>query len=285
MLAALIGALVVPLENGWRIAFLIGLLPLAYVIVIRRAIPESPRFLRSLGRHAEADAIALEAGITLAPETGRRASLGELFGPRFGRRTITLWGLWIAMVFSYYGIFTWMPSLLASKGFSLREALMLNLAIALFQIPGYYTAAWAVERFGRKPSLVTFLAGAAAGAFFFANAVLAPAPSVASVVIWGGVIAFFNLAAWGVTYTYTPEQYPTAIRASGAGLAAGAGRLVGAFAPTFVGAMLGAFGGSQFNVFIVFACVMLAGAVLVLVLGEETRGRSLESLGEEHLAA
>ena len=81
------------------------------------------------------------------------------------------------------------------------------------------------------------------------------------------MIAFFNLGAWGVTYTYTPEQYPTAIRASGAGLAAGAGRLVGAFAPAIVGAMLVRFG-SPYNVFVVFACVMLAGALVVLVLGD-----------------
>src|SRR5581483_9708009 len=98
------------------------------------------------------------------------------------------------------------------------------------------------------------------------------------------VIAFFNLGAWGVTYTYTPEQYPTAVRASGAGFAAGAGRLIGAFAPTLVGAMLVRFG-SPYAAFVVFAAVVLAGALVVLLLGEETRGKSLEQIGEARLAA
>ena len=284
VLAALIGALVVP-TAGWRVALLIGMAPALYVFVIRRAIPESPRFLLARGRAAEARAVAQLAGIANeAPAQTERVRLGELFAQRFRRRTVMLWALWISLVFSYYGIFTWLPSLLTAKGFTLQQALWLNLAIAVFQIPGYYAAASLVDRVGRKPTLVAFLTCAAMGSFFFAGATLAPQPSAAAVLGWGAVIAFFNLGAWGVTYTYTPEQYPTGIRASGAGLAAGAGRLVGAFAPALVGAMLVRFG-SPYAVFVVFAAVMLAGAVVVLVLGEETAGKSLEELGEARLAA
>ncbi len=284
VLAALIGALVVPLA-GWRVALLIGVLPALYVFVIRRAVPESPRYLLAQGRGAEAREVARAAGIGYeAQPSAARASLRDLFAPAFAKRTVMLWLLWIALVFSYYGIFTWLPSLLTAKGFTLQQALWLNLAIAVFQIPGYYAAAALVDRAGRKPTLVAFLACAAIGSFFFAGATLAAAPSAVAVIGWGAVIAFFNLGAWGVTYTYTPEQYPTAIRASGAGLAAGAGRLVGAFAPAIVGAMLLRFG-SPYSVFVVFAAVMLAGAIVVLVLGEETRGKSLEEISETRLAA
>ncbi len=283
VLAALIGAVVVP-TAGWRVALLIGMLPALYVFVIRRAVPESPRYLLSRGRVAEAQAAASAAGIAAeAPRAHAPASLGLLFGRVFITRTVMLWSLWIALVFSYYGIFTWLPSLITAKGFTLTEALWLNLAIALFQIPGYYAAAALVDRIGRKATLVSFLACAAVGAFFFAGATLAAQPSVAAVIGWGAVIAFFDLGAWGVAYTYTPEQYPTAIRASGAGLAAGAGRLVGAFAPVLVGVMLARFG-SPYAVFVVFAGVMLAGALVVLALGEETRGKSLEQIGEARLA-
>ena len=284
VLAALIGAVVVP-TAGWRVALLLGTLPALYIFVIRRAVPESPRFLLAQGRFAEARAAAQLAAIeTEAPSRAARASLGTLFGARFARRTVMLWLLWVALVFSYYGIFTWLPSLLATKGFTLQQALWLNLAIAVFQIPGYYAAAALVDRIGRKATLVAFLACAAIGSFFFAGATLAATPSVAAVVGWGAVIAFFNLGAWGVTYTYTPEQYPTAIRASGAGLAAGAGRLVGAFAPLIVGVMLARLG-SAYTVFVVFAAVMLAGALVVLALGEETRGKSLEEISETRAAA
>jgi len=284
VLAALIGALVVP-TAGWRVALLIGVLPALYVFVIRRNVPESPRFLLAQGRGDEARAVARIAGIGYeAPSSAPRVPLGELFERAFVKRTLMLWSLWIALVFSYYGIFTWLPSLLTAKGFTLQEALWLNLAIAVFQIPGYYAAAALVDRAGRKPTLVAFLTCAALGSFFFAGATLAPSPSVTAVIGWGAVIAFFNLGAWGVTYTYTTEQYPTAIRASGAGLAAGAGRLVGAFAPTIVGLLLVRFG-SPYTVFVVFACVMLAGALVVLLLGEETRGKSLEEISETRLAA
>ena len=284
VLAALIGALVVP-TAGWRVALLIGTLPALYVFVIRRAVPESPRYLLARGRIADARAAARTAGIDAeTPREPARASLATLFSRPFVRRTVMLWALWIALVFSYYGIFTWLPTLLAGKGFTLAESLWLNVAIAIFQIPGYYAAAALVERVGRKPTLVAFLALAAAGSFFFAGATLAAHPSPAAVIGWGAVIAFFNLGAWGVTYTYTPEQYPTAVRASGAGFAAGAGRLIGAFAPTLVGAMLVRFG-SPYAVFVVFAAVMLAGALVVLLLGEETRGKSLEQTGEARLAA
>jgi MFS transporter, putative metabolite:H+ symporter len=284
VLAALIGALVIP-TAGWRVALLIGTLPALYVFVIRRAIPESPRYLLAQGRGAEAREVARVAGIGYeAPERAPHVSLGALFAPAFAKRTVMLWLLWIALVFSYYGIFTWLPSLLTVKGFTLQQALWLNLAIAVFQIPGYYAAAALVDRIGRKPTLVAFLACAAIGSFFFAGATLAVTPSVAAVIGWGAVIAFFNLGAWGVTYTYTPEQYPTVIRASGAGLAAGAGRLVGAFAPFVVGLMLRGLGSPHY-VFVVFAAVMLAGALVVLLLGEETRAKSLEELSDTRLAA
>ncbi|MBV8074220.1 MAG: MFS transporter [Candidatus Eremiobacteraeota bacterium] len=258
VLAALIGYLVIP-RFGWRLAFVVGMLPALYVFVLRRTIPESPRFLQ----------------VRESPSLG---SLRTLFQPPFLRRTLMLWIMWIAMVVSYYGIFTWLPSLLVAKGFTKDEAFLLNLAIAIFQIPGYFSAAYFVERIGRKATLVSFLALCALGAFMFAGATLAATPNVAAIVGWGGVIAFFNLGAWGVCYTYTPELYPTEIRATGSGLAASAGRLVGAFAPALVGSMLAASSGNQYVVFIAFTVVLLLAGLVVAAFGEETQGRSLEAI-------
>ncbi len=87
----------------------------------------------------------------------------------------------------------------------------------------------------------------------------------------------------GIRLVGRDEQYST-VRASGAGLAAAAGRLVGAFAPVTAGVMLARFG-SPYGVFVVFAAVMPAGALVVLVLGEETRGKSLEEISETRPAA
>ena len=100
---------------------------------------------------------------------------------------------------------------------------------------------------------------------------------VPSILVWGSVISFFNLGAWGVVYTYTPELYPTRLRGTGAGFAAGFGRLWAILAPLSIGWQLAAFG-SDATVFFVVMAVMLVGAAIVLALGEETKGKSLEEI-------
>jgi MFS transporter, putative metabolite:H+ symporter len=288
VLAALVGFLVVP-TLGWRVALLMGALPALYVFVVRRSLPESPRFLLSQGRAAEAEAVVQQierqAGVSgaaagpaaaAAVAPAARARVSELFSPQYRSRTIVLWVMWATMNFSYYGIFLWLPLQFVRKGFSLNDALLFNLIIAIAQIPGYFSAAYFVERFGRKPTLVSYLLGAAVGAFFFGEAALA-AQNVPAILFWGSVISFFNLGAWGVVYTYTPEMYPTRLRGTGAGWAAACGRIFAFLAPLSIAVQIALFGGDQ-TVFLVFTVVMILGGLVVLALGPETRGRSLEEL-------
>ena len=88
-------------------------------------------------------------------------------------------------------------------------------------------------------------------------------------------MSFFNLGAWGVVYTYTPELYPTAIRAMGSGWAAGVGRIGGMAAPLVVGMMIEA-GRDMHTVFYMFASVFIIIAVAVFALGVETKQKKLE---------
>lgn len=301
VLAALIGYAVVPREwgplAGWQVAFLIGALPAFLVFALRRGLPESVRFLVARGRVGEAEEIVrrieAECGVespqpaadtvaapapAAAPE--RRASFADLFRAGFGRRTLVLWAMWGTMSFSYYGIFLWLPLQFVRKGLSLDQALLYNLIIALAQIPGYFAAAFLVERWGRKPTFVSFLAACSVGAWFFGQQARLPTlepEAILPILIWGSVISFFNLGAWGVVYTYTPELYPTRLRATGAGAASAWGRIWAILAPLTIGWQIAIFG-SDATVFFVFMAVMLGGAGVVAVWGEETRGRSLESL-------
>ena len=282
VLAGLIAVFVLPMW-GWRGAFLIGALPALYVAYLRRALPESPRFLASVGRVTEADAVVRrverEGGgalITVSrvqapPSAERKATLGDLFSGRLARRTATLWLLWFGIVFTYYGIFLYIPSTLAARGLSVVRSNEFFFLSTIAQIPGYFAAAFLVERWGRKPTLALFLLGTAVSAFLFGNA-----GTGTDAFIWVSLLSFFNLGAWGVVYTYTPELYPTSIRASGAGAAAAVGRIGGIGAPFVTPLLVGPLG--QAGVFGLFTALIVLTAVVVLVLGEETRGRSLEEI-------
>src|SRR5436853_6419744 len=126
-----------------------------------------------------------------------------------------LWILWFGVVLTYYGIFLWIPSILAARGLSEVRSNEFFFLSTLAQVPGYFSAAWLVERWGRKPTLVTYLLGSAVAAWLLGNAPAEAAP----VLLAGPLLSFFNLGAWGVVYTYTAELDPTPPPGPGPGCA------------------------------------------------------------------
>lgn len=277
ILAALIGFLVVPgSDAGWRWALAIGALPALYAAVVRWGLPESVRFLESRGRIEEAESAvrrfeesagvpAVESPVpTPIPPPGPRA----LWAAGTRARTAALWTVWFSINFSYYGAFIWLPSLLFADGFSLVKSFQYTLFITLAQLPGYAVAAVLIEKWGRRPTLATFLVGSAVGAMLFASA-----DGDTAVLVTGMVLSFFNLGAWGALYAVTPEIYPTALRATGAGSAAGFGRLASIAAPLCVPPLLDA--GGTGLVFGTFAAFFALGALATWGLPER-RGQALE---------
>src|SRR5207247_9415350 len=151
------------------------------VASLRRRLPDWPRSLGARGGAPGAAAVVRRVGragggalLTLAPAVpptrAGRTRLGELFGARYARRTAMLWILWFGVVLTYYGIFLWIPSILATRGLSEVRSNEFFFLSTLAQVPGYFSAAWLVERWGRKPTLVAYLLGTAASAFMFGNA-------------------------------------------------------------------------------------------------------------------
>lgn len=285
--AAVIAYLFIP-YYGWKMAFFIGAVPALYVFVIRLAIPESVRYLAAKGRYSEAEAIvrSLETDAGLQPRTEAAATAARreeeplgltfaaLWAPKFMKRTIMLWIVWFGIVYSYYGIFTWLPSLMVNQGYTVIKTFEYVLIMTLAQLPGYFSAAWLVDKIGRKATLAIYLAMSAVASFFFGQG-----GSAQTVLFWGSVMSFFNLGAWGVVYTYTPELYPTRMRAFGSGWAAAVGRFGGMLAPTVVGYMIAGPGGFT-RVFTMFTVTLLAIALAVAILGEETRNKSLDEINE-----
>ena len=286
LVAACIAYLLIP-AFGWQIAFVIGTLPALYVFLIRLHLPESIRYLLSHGRTEEAKAIIidleqklhvesrpfeLELRTAQADQSAAKPQFASLWSSAYRTRTIMLWLAWFGIVFSYYGIFMWLPSIVYSQGFAVIKTFEYVLIMTLAQLPGYYAAAWLVDVIGRKYTLSLFLLLSGICSFFFGNAA---APF--TLLLWGAAMSFFNLGAWGVIYTYTPEQYPTSIRALGSGWAAGFGRIGGMLAPVLVGVMLANTLGMS-TIFLMFAAVLIAVAAVVLVLGSESKQKTLEEL-------
>src|SRR5229473_2652587 len=159
--AALLGYFVVPsFPDGWRVVQVITALPIVMLLWWRRALPESPRWLMQRGRSAEAEAevARMEAEVIHSgykdvpplesvevPAAGVRQggtflrNLAALFGPGMVRTTLMLWLLWITITFSYYGFFTWIPTLLVKQGMTITKSFGYSIIIYLAQIPGYYS--------------------------------------------------------------------------------------------------------------------------------------------------
>lgn len=280
-LAAVVGYLVVPTgPDGWRWALALGAAPAAYAAVVRWGLPESVRFLESRGRQGEAeDAVRLfeRAAGAPHPDAGPepaatppapRPRPAELWGASLRGRTAALWTVWFGLNFAYYGAFIWLPTLLVASGMSLVRSFGYTLLITAAQLPGYAVAAWLVEVWGRRWTLAAFLVGAAVASVVFA---LAPGP--AAVLAAGMLLSFFALGAWGAVYAVTPEVYPTALRGTGAGWAAGFGRIASVIAPLTVPVLRS--GGGTLLVFGTFAAAFVVAAAAALALPER-RGAALE---------
>ena len=285
--SAVIGYFVIPASDaGWRWAFAIGAVPALYALFVRWGLPESPRWLERQGRHAEAEQIVSDferaSGITDAPpspaddtptapaaevaDTGKER-LGALFSREFRGRTLSLWAVWFCVNFAYYGAFIWIPTILVGKGYDLVASFGFTLIITLAQLPGYAVAAWLIEVWGRRATLSTFLVGSAASAIAFGFA-----DGEAAIIATGMALSFFNLGAWGALYAVSPEMYPTSMRGTGSGWAAGVGRIASIIAHLLVPVLLGYGVGVMF---VVLAAAFLIAAVATWGLVDRA-GRSLD---------
>jgi MFS transporter, putative metabolite:H+ symporter len=252
LVAAVISYFIIP-KFGWQVALLISAIPALYALYLRMGLPDSPRF----------------TAVKDKEKISAFQSIRNLFSKNYRRQTTMLWILWFCVVFSYYGMFLWLPSVMIMKGFSLIKSFEYVLIMTLAQLPGYFTAAWFIEKIGRKFVLVVYLIGAAVSAYFFGAA-----ESTALLMTSGILLSFFNLGAWGGLYAYTPEQYPTIIRGTGSGMAAAVGRVGGVLGPLLVGNLV-AKQVSISTIFMIFCISVLIGAIAVFVLGKETKNTEL----------
>jgi putative MFS transporter len=296
--AALIGYFVIPITaDGWRIALVIVSLPVLVLLWWRQSVHESPRWLESRGRHREAAAIVADiearierGGVKLPPvmavpgdplayeDSGSfLGNLRALWQRPLARTTLMTWCLWLSITFCSYAFFVWIPGLLVQHGMTITKSFSFSIGIYVAQIPGYYSAAYFNEKIGRKATIVTYMVLACVSAIS-----LAFARTDAVIVIAAVALSFSMNGVNAGQYAYTPEVFPTRLRATGMGAASAFGRIGAICSPMLVGYMYPLWGFP--GVFGMTTAMLAMGALAVLFLGVSTTGRTLEEITEAEIA-
>lgn len=268
LFAVLLSLLVYIDVEGWRLYMAIaGLLSLVLVLISNANLPESIRYLLSIGRKEDAEELIKKYAVEPPEISSKKFSLIEsvkiLLGRDFRRSTVSLWITWFCITMGYYGIFIWLPTLIAGGSPEIEAYMQANrftylVIITLAQLPGYLSAVFLVDKVGRKTVLSIYLFMTAVSSILFANS-----KTVFELYTSGLILSFFDLGAWAALYTYTPEQYPTHIRGMGSGWASSMGRIGGILGAMIVPWLGGP--GNWFNIFMVFTLVHLVGAVSALI--------------------
>jgi MFS transporter, putative metabolite:H+ symporter len=274
------------LIDGWRWVMVIGSMGAALAWYFRRRLPESPRWLESRGRHAEAERIvaALEAeslsgdsrDTTKSPISAdgavqERSSFAELWRPPYRRRTIMLVVFHALQTIGYYGFANWAPTFLLRRGVSLVHSLEYTMLIALVSPLGPALAVLTSDRIERKWAIVTMallIAALGLGFAFWSAPVL--------IVASGALVTLCSNWFSALLHAYQSELFPTRLRATGVGFTYSWSRLSAVFSSLLIGTVLGR--GGVGAVFTLLAAAMCGVALVIGVFGPRTNRIALEQL-------
>lgn len=272
-------ALVAGTQGGeaWRTIFFVTGLPALIGVVLRFYVPESPLYLNRNGRSDSArkvlQRVAKTNGVNteippLVSQAPEKKSFVALLSTTLRRRTIFLMLAWLLISVSYYGVFVYLPVKLASDGFTFIRGQLFLVVLAIAQLPGYALAAYGVEKWGRKPTLIAFLLLSAVGTFAYGFG------QTTGVVVFATLLmSFALLGTWGAIYAFTPEIYPTTLRASGMGTAGAVARLGGLLAPSIVAPIMVSSFGTALSI---ISALLVLSAVSVWLIDVESRNQALE---------
>lgn len=285
--AAGLSLLLIP-RIGWRPLFAVGVVPALMLLVVRRFMPESVRYLISRGKIGEAERtvrmIELQAlghvnegAVSAAPQPEVGVKQGvtvfELLTPERRRTTILLWIVSFCFFWSSNGILFMLPTILTQRGIPLSQAISFALVQGVFGVFGYSICGFLIDRFGRRPILFLYFFVGAAFHLWFAMA------SGLWMYVAIALVGWVNPGVYGPTGVYVGELHPTHLRATATGWFFGIGRIGSFIAPAVVGAMLA--GGVGDYVLYTFALTYLIASFAIIAVGIETKGMVLEQITTE----
>ncbi len=288
MFAGMAGFFLVPLY-GWKAMFVVGLIPSVLTIPLRWFMPESPRWLASKGRVAEAGAVvklledsATQRGVVLPepvmrpidPAATARSDWRDLFKGIYLKRTLMIWGLWISVYMINNGLVTWLPTLYRQVfQLPLQTSLAYGWITSGVGVAASIMCALLIDKVGRKAWYGT--AFLVATLPLLALSWLGATSAIEVLILATSAYAILQTIAFSL-YLYSSELYPTRLRAVGTGFGSAwlrAGSSIGSISVGWIMADLGIR-----YVFAGFAAVALVGGLVVLVFAIETKGRVLEEL-------
>lgn len=287
--SAFLGMLLVPYAplgiSGWRWVVIVGALGGVLVWLVQARLPESPRWLESHGRMAEADqalhrieaAVAAEVGplpppptdIAEAPVTQGRWQ--EMFQGRYLVRTLSLSVFQFCQTIAVFGFTSWVPIMLVERGYNVLHSLQYTFLILLLTPIGGLLGSYFAERFERKWQLVLTAIGI--GVFGFAFAL---STNIALIVLSGVLVTLGNNWLISVFHPYAAELFPTRIRALAVGFSFSWSRVSAIFVGYWVSAILAAQG--PVGVFAMIGVAMLLIVLSIGIFGPRTTGRRLEDI-------
>lgn len=284
-------------EYTWRILWFFGLPTGLMIIFMNRWIPESPRFLLERGKSKEAQAVMSRFGIIVEqqatkeaqtihadPQVGCRSRILSLFQPPYTSQsfTILLYGIGWGLV--NWGFLTFLPIILRDAGFPPGAGSGLLFKSMLMAIPGIVLVAFLYGKWSSRKTMILFsiLTSIAMIAFAFMSPILTSLSKDMIVLLIMSVMVS-STAVISMLSPYAAEVYPTALRGTGSGIAAGGSKLGGVIALPVMGLLLPVYGAM---LPIAAMGVPMAVAGLVLYFGGiETKGRGLEQIAEKYSVA
>ena len=274
---------------NWRIQYAVpSILSIIACIFIIKKYPESPRWLEAQGRTEEADAILDQVEKEIEASTGKplppveeveakpvqNLPYSALFKGKLLRRTIVGSLVLVGMNTIQYTLMTWMPSLLASLGYDTSNSQFMTM-FGLFGAPfGIFLASLYMDKVPRRVlGVVLLLAMAILGVITGQQTTMTAL--IVSTFLLNTVIYMYVCYASAV---YVPEMWPTSAKLSGSGFCNAVGRLSNIFFPFAVTAVAASSWGST-GVFVLISAVAVILAICVGLFGIETRGESVEDIG------
>jgi MFS family permease len=279
-----------PSDLIWRIMLGLGALPPLAVLYLRRTMPESPRYkvlVRGDIGEAANDIATYSYGQVRPAGTANtrptRISLSEMLSnPKFLMLILGTGGAWFLNDYAFYGNAISTPEiikLLAPSSSQLTGSAWAFIVFAIFAIPGYLASIFFMDAVGhRRLQVIGF------GAMALAFAAIALVPGITHEVapfllLYGISFFFIEFGPNCTTFVMPAEVFPTSIRTTGHGMAAGIGKF-GAFVGTFVFPFISAAGGVK-GAMLFSAGVSVLGVLLTMATLPEPSGKTLEEIGGE----